>query len=158
MSHLSCFASKAHALQKDTGYSVTKFIGNYITGEMIMRFIDSVYDFNYYRLMLLVTNKMKIPLVFNIASLFSTSLCCYNGCKIILKIQSNYIFSFVSDIWDYPYSTTVSLGEQATLFCYSDGSYFYWFIDGVNSENMTTEELETRGISFSGYYNHNPPY
>ena len=59
---------------------------------------------------------------------------------------------------DYPYSTTVSLGQQATFRCYARGSYLYWFIDGDNSDNMTTEELEILEISFSGYYNHYPPY
>ena len=61
-------------------------------------------------------------------------------------------------MWNYPYSTTVSLGQQAYFYCFGDGIYLYWFIDGVNSENMTSKELETRGISFSGYYNHFPPY
>ena len=64
----------------------------------------------------------------------------------------------VSDFLDYPYSTTVSLGQQATFHCYGHGSYLYWFIDGVNSENMTTEELEIRGLIFNGYYNHYSPY
>ena len=108
--------------------------------------------------MLLVTSKMKIVFVFYIASLFSTSLCCHNGCKIILKVLEQLHFLFVSDIFDYPYSTTVSLGQQATFYCFGHGSYLYWFIDGVSSENMTTEELETRGISFSRCSNHFPPY
>ena len=103
-------------------------------------------------------NKMKIVLVFYITSLFSTSLCCHYGCKIILKVLEQLHFLFVSDISNYPYSTNVSLGQQVIFYCHGDGSYLYWFIDGVNSENMTTEELKTRGISFSGYYNHNPPY
>ena len=59
---------------------------------------------------------------------------------------------------DYPYSTNVGLGQQTVFYCNGRGSYLYCFIDGLNSENMTTEELETRGISFSGYYNHFPPY
>ena len=28
----------------------------------------------------------------------------------------------------------------------------------VNSENIITEELQTKGISFSGFYNHNSSY
>ena len=59
---------------------------------------------------------------------------------------------------DYPYSTNVSLGQQTVFYCFGDGSYVYWFIDGINSENITNEELETREISFSGYYNHYSPY
>ena len=61
-------------------------------------------------------------------------------------------------MWSYSYSTTVSLSQQATFYCYGDGSYLYWFIDGVNSENMTNEELYTRETSFSRYYNHDLPY
>ena len=61
-------------------------------------------------------------------------------------------------MWNYPYSTNVSLGQQTVFYCRGQGSYLYWFIDRINSENMTTEELETRGISFSGYYNYYSPY
>ena len=101
---------------------------------------------------------MKIVFVFYVGSLFSISLCCHYGCKIILKVLEYLHFLFVSDIWSYPYSTTVSLGQQTYFYCRGRGSYLYWFIDGVNSENMTTEELKTRSISFSGHYNHYPPY
>ena len=34
----------------------------------------------------------------------------------------------------------------------------YWYINDVNFENITSEELNASGISFSGYYNHYPPY
>ena len=64
----------------------------------------------------------------------------------------------VSDFLDYPYSTTVRLGQQAYFYCCVRGSYLYWFIDGVHFDNMTTEELEIRGHIFNEYYNHDPPY
>ena len=61
------------------------------------------------------------------------------------------------DIWIYPQSTNISLGDQDTLYCFGHGSYLYWYIDGVNTENMTNETLQDRGIEFGGYYNHHPP-
>ena len=64
----------------------------------------------------------------------------------------------VSDLsWD-PYSINARFAQQVTLFHYGHGSYLYWFIDWINSENMTNEELQTRGISFNRCYNHDPPY
>ena len=54
--------------------------------------------------------------------------------------------------------STVSLGAVGSYYCDGGGSYLYWFIDGVNSEDISSEELATRGISVSGYYNHYPPY
>ena len=62
------------------------------------------------------------------------------------------------DLWDDLYSESVTVGEDATFSCYGYGTYLYWFINGVNTENMTTEEMTERGIQFSGYYNHYPPY
>ena len=62
------------------------------------------------------------------------------------------------DIWEYPQSTTISLGDQDTLYCEGIGSYLYWYIDGVNTENMTNETLHERGIVFGGYYNNHPPF
>ena len=50
------------------------------------------------------------------------------------------------------------MGAVGSHICDGDGSYLYWFIDGVNSEDISSEELATRGISFNGYYNHHPPY
>ena len=61
-------------------------------------------------------------------------------------------------IRDDPYSESVTVGEDATFYCHGRGSYLYWFINGVNTENMTTEEMTERGIQFSGDYNNNPPY
>ena len=62
------------------------------------------------------------------------------------------------DIWEYPQSTTISLGDQDTLYCEGIGSYLYWYIDGVNTEDMTSETLQERGMQFDGYYNYYPPY
>lgn len=52
--------------------------------------------------------------------------------------------------WQYPNSTTVSIGQQTMFSCNGDGSYIYWFIDGVNYETIASEELKKRGISLSG--------
>ena len=48
--------------------------------------------------------------------------------------------------------------SDATFYCNGCGSYLYWFINDVNTENMTSEEIEKRGMNFSGYYNNYPPY
>ncbi len=61
-------------------------------------------------------------------------------------------------IWSYFDSQSVNAGEDATFTCDGLGSHLYWFINGVNTENMTTEEITERGIQISGYYNSNPPY
>ena len=70
----------------------------------------------------------------------------------------NLIVFFVLGIWLFQSPSTVSLGAVGLHYCDGRGSYIYWFIDGVNSEDISSEELGTRGISFSGYYNHYPPY
>ena len=62
------------------------------------------------------------------------------------------------DLWDDLYSESVTVGEDATFYCSGRGSYLYWFINGVNTENMTTEEMTERGIQFSGDYNNFHPY
>ena len=62
------------------------------------------------------------------------------------------------DIWDDPYSTSVAVGGSAQFNCDGEGSYLYWYINGINTEDMSSEEIADRGISFSGYYNHYPPY
>ena len=67
-------------------------------------------------------------------------------------------FLSITDIWILPDSQIDILGESATFFCYGNGSYLYWFINGVNTENMTDQEIADRGLSFSGSYNHYPPY
>ena len=68
------------------------------------------------------------------------------------------LYFVVSDIWSFSGPSTLSLGAVDSYRCYGRGSYLYWFIDGVNSEDISSEELATRGISFGGYYNHYPPY
>ena len=57
------------------------------------------------------------------------------------------------DLYSALYSTSVSVGESAQFSCIGDGSYLYWYIDGINTEDMSSEEIVDRGISFSGYYN-----
>ena len=100
---------------------------------------------------------MKIA-VFCVAVLFtSQALSCHYGSGSELECIISLYF-VVSVIWIFDGPSTVSLGAVGTYLCYGDGSYLYWFIDGVNSEDISSEELATRGISFSGYYNHYPPY
>lgn len=55
-----------------------------------------------------------------------------------------------------PSPLSVSLGERVWFNCDGYGSYLYWFIDGVNVENMTNEELTTRGIHLNGSFNEYP--
>ena len=76
----------------------------------------------------------------------------------ILCIFCYVINILLSGLYNFYGSATVDVGSDATFLCYGDGSYLYWFVDGVNTENMTAEEIEERGLSFSGYYNHYPPY
>ena len=61
------------------------------------------------------------------------------------------IYFFIA-IWIHPYSTTVSLNEEAVFDCDGYGDYFNWFIDGVDISNITDEELEARGIKNYTYY------
>ena len=68
------------------------------------------------------------------------------------------LYFVVSEISIFSGSSTVSLGAVGTYYCEGRGSYFYWFIDGMNSEKISSKKLATRGISFSGDYNHYPPY
>ena len=76
----------------------------------------------------------------------------------ILCIFSSVINIFLLDLYSFYGSVTVDVGSNATFICHGDGSYLYWFINGINTENMTSEEIEDRGMSFSGYYNNYPPY
>ena len=48
-----------------------------------------------------------------------------------------------------------TIGSDATIYCNGVGSYLYWVINGVNSEDMTFKERE---LNFRGYYNHYPAY
>ena len=105
-----------------------------------------------------------LEIVLFLATLISTSLSCHNGCmyKIIVTLFYYFLstsFTLYIDLYDDFYgSVTVDVGSDATFSCYGDGSYLYWFINGINTENMTAEEIEEMGLSFSGYYNNYPPY
>lgn len=57
-----------------------------------------------------------------------------------------------------PESATIAYGSYATFRCHGRGSYLYWFINGINTKDMSTDELNNRGISFSGYYNYGSIY
>lgn len=54
----------------------------------------------------------------------------------------------LTDIWNPPYSTNVSLNERATFYCEGDGNSLQWFINGVDVSTITHEEFEARGISY----------
>ena len=65
----------------------------------------------------------------------------------------NYYYLLFIAIWGHPYSTTVSLNEEAVFYCNGYGDYLNWFIDGVDISNITDEELEARGIkNYTHYY------
>ena len=94
---------------------------------------------------------------FCVAVLFTSqvsSLCFYG--RELAGIISLYFV--VPGIWSFYGPSTVSLGAVDSYRCYGYGSYLYWLIDGVNSEDISSEELATRGISFGGFYNDYPPY
>ena len=55
-------------------------------------------------------------------------------------------------------SSSKQIGENATFYCNGIGSHLYWFIDGVNTQDMTTEETTDRGLHFTGDYNQVSPY
>ena len=50
------------------------------------------------------------------------------------------------------------MGENATFECKGYGSYFYWFINGVNNENITEKDKEVIGVHFSCDNNHENDY
>ena len=88
---------------------------------------------------------------FCVAVLFTSalSICNYGGeLECIISL-----YFVVPDIWSFCGPSTLSLGAVGTYYCSGESSYFYWFIDGVNFEDISSEELATRGISFSGDYN-----
>ena len=94
--------------------------------------------------------------VFCVAVLFTSEVfSCYHGGELECIISLYFV---APDIWSFYGSSTISLGAVGSYYCEGYGLYLYWFIDGVNFENISSEELATRGISFSGYYNHYPPY
>lgn len=72
------------------------------------------------------------------------------------KCYNNFIQN--ADILVHPDSTSVTVGGNAQFNCFGIGSYLYWYIDGINTENVNSEEIADRGIIFSGYYNNYPPY
>jgi hypothetical protein len=87
-------------------------------------------------------------------------------CFILAVVDISGVFSLLPwwychhyhEIWIQPTSTTTNLGSQAQFNCYGAGTYLYWYINGVNHENISTEELNKLEITFGGYYNHYPPY
>ncbi len=78
-------------------------------------------------------------------------------CQVIIIVPQLCLIHNV-DIWSDLYSTSVAVGDSAQFNCFGIGSYLYWYIDGVNTEDMNSQEIADRGISFYGYYNHYPPY
>ena len=93
---------------------------------------------------------------FCVAVLFISEVSsCHYGGELECIISLYFV---VPDIWSFYGPSTVSLGAVDSYLCYGDGSYLYWFINGMNFENISSEELTMRGISFSGSYNHYPPY
>ena len=94
---------------------------------------------------------------FCVAVLFTSEV--LSSCPYGSELECIILLYFVvSVIWSFYGPSTVSLGAVGLYHCYGYGSYFYWFIDGVNFEDISSEELATRGISFGGSYNHYPPY
>ena len=57
-----------------------------------------------------------------------------------------------------PTSVNTGVGENATFECKGYGSYFYWFINGVNNENITEKDKEVIGVHFSCDNNHENDY
>ena len=93
---------------------------------------------------------------FCVAVLFTSEV---SSCPYGSELECIILLYFVvSVIWSFYGPSTINLGAVGSYRCYGNGSYFYWFINGVNSEDISSEELATRGISFDGYYNHYPPY
>ena len=45
------------------------------------------------------------------------------------------------------------MNENANFLCDGDGNYLYWFIDGVNIDDITSEDLTERGISYYTHFN-----
>ena len=95
---------------------------------------------------------------FCVAVLFTSEVLssyCPHGCELECIISLYFV---VLDIDAFSGPSNVSLGAVGSYRCSGYGLYFYWFINGVNSEDISSEELATRGISFGGSYNHYPPY
>ena len=93
---------------------------------------------------------------FCVAVLFTSEVfSCHYGRELECIISLYFV---VSGIYGFYGPSTVSLGAVDSYLCGGDGSYLYWFIDGVNFEDISSEKLAKRGISFSGDYNYYPPY
>ena len=80
---------------------------------------------------------------------------CHTGGELECIISLYFVVSDISIFYD---PSTVSLGAVGSYLCNGDGSYLYWFINGMNSEKISSKKLATRGISFGGDYNRYPPY
>lgn len=64
-----------------------------------------------------------------------------------------------ADITVSPESQTIIMsGESAQLTCSGYGSHLNWFIDGINTLNMTSQEISNRGLNFNGTYNQHQLY
>ena len=90
---------------------------------------------------------------FCVAVLFTSEVLssyCPYGCELECIISLYFV---VLDIDAFSGPSNVSLGAVGSYRCSGYGLYFYWFINGVNRKNISSEELATRGISFSGGYN-----
>ena len=85
---------------------------------------------------------------FYLAVMLSQALCtsCDYGCK-LTNFYSFKKYCIILDIWDNSSTFTVNLGEEITFTCFALGTDLNWFVDGVNVDNITTEELEKREIS-----------
>ena len=90
---------------------------------------------------------------FCVAVLFTSEVLssyCPYGCELECIISLYFV---VLDIDAFSGPSNVSLGAVGSYRCSGYGLYFYRFINGVNRKNISSEELATRGISFSGGYN-----
>lgn len=63
------------------------------------------------------------------------------------------LYGLLLDLYTSPLSTTVSLNDNANFQCHGDGNRLYWFIDDVNVDDITSEDLTKRGISYYTDFN-----
>ena len=68
------------------------------------------------------------------------------------------LFFLITGLYISPTSVNTGVGENVTFKCNGSGSYFYWFINGVNAENITEKDKEVIGVHFSGDDNHENDY
>ena len=63
------------------------------------------------------------------------------------------------DLYDSPDSVTLDAGvdDDASFSCHGAGSYTYWFINDVNTEDMSLEEITRRRIHID-YLFYSQPY